>query len=422
MSPANLSSSTIGDEIVSVGLGRAFAVAGKDRSAIIPGGHLGKAWWFSEKTGGFTASTYYGDSLPAWLMAWNATKPADAWRNVPWKPLGDPNTYAHLSAANEHARPHEVLGRAFPHPLVAKSDALFYAGFRYTPFLDALTAQCAQQLIIAEKLGQGKSIDYLSISFSGHDYIGHCYGPESMEYEDSLRRLDATLGELFAFLDKSIGLDHVLIVLSADHGVDDIPEAARARGYAADRIYPDKLKDAANAALRQKLGISADLVVAFVPPGFYLDQARLVALKLDPAAIENALAEHLRSVPGVAHAFTRTALLAGMVPATDLGAKVQRSFHPTRSGDVVIVQEQFWYLYPKAEEFAAMHGSPYSYDTFVPVILCGPGITAGRRDDAVSPAQIAPTLTSFLGIKPPSGAAANRLLPVNATFPDGKPD
>jgi predicted AlkP superfamily pyrophosphatase or phosphodiesterase len=414
MSPHRLTSSTVGDELVLAGAGRsrAFAVAGKDRSAILPAGHLGIALWFSDKTGAFTSSSFYFPALPAWVDAWNAPKPADRYRRLDWRPLREPTTYRFFAnAANPLARPDPVLGRAFPHPLLAKSDALFFKALLVTPFLDELTAALATELLDREKLGQRDATDYLSISFSGNDYIGHAYGPDSMEAEDSLLRLDATLAALFTHLERTVGLARTVIVLSADHGVDDIPEAHRTRGRSADRFFPEKIRAAANAALRSHFGVADDLVAAFMPPGLYLDAKKLSALKLDPVAVEAALAAHLRSAPGVAHALTRTDLLAGRVPRSALLDRVQRGFHPSRSGDVVIVQQPFWYMYSDAEGYAAMHGSPYAYDTFVPVIVLAPGVAAGLSHAAVSPAQIAPTLAALLEISPPSGCARSIPLP-----------
>ena len=222
------------------------------------------------------------------------------------------------------------LGRLFPHPLIARSEAVFLAAFLFTPLLDDYTETFAEELINEEKIGPNGATDYLSISFSATDYIGHAWGPNSVE--------------------------------------------------------------------------------AFVPPGFYLDRRKISALRLDSGKVETALANILREVPGVAYAYTRTDLLLGRAPRTEIGEKVQRAFHPTRSGDVVIVQAQFWYLYPDVEAFAAMHGSPYSYDTFVPIIFCGPGLAPRRSEAAVCPEDIAPTLASVLGIKAPSGSVGHLLL------------
>ena len=164
-----------------------------------------------------------------------------------------------------------------------------------------------------------------------------------------------------------------------------------------------------NRALGARFGVTGNLVAGFVPPGLYLDRTRIAALKLDAEAAESALAAEMRKVPGVAFALTRSDLLAGRLPDTALMRRMQRGFHPTRSGDVVIVQKQFWYLYPDAECCAAMHGSPYNYDTHVPVIFAGPGIRPATIRREVEPASIAPTIAALLGIGPPSGSAVGVL-------------
>jgi hypothetical protein len=403
---------------------RAFAVAGKDRSAIIPGGQLGKAYWFSEASGRFDSNDYYYATLPGWAQDWNRRNPIDRYRGREWRPLRDTSNYLNArSAANPYARPNR--GATFPHlfdkPTSATGDLERYIeAFCTTPFLDELTLGFAEELIRQERVGQGTATDYLSISFSATDYIGHAYGPSSVEYEDNLLRLDAGLAELLAFLDTAIGRDRFLVVLSADHGVDEIPEARHAAGFDADRLYPKLLLAQMNAALGTRFHTTENLIAAFAPPGFYLNDAGLTKLAAAQRAegvgaaslrvtLENALAEELRKVPGIAYAFTRSDLLAGHIPHTTIGGKVQRGFHPVRSGDVVVVQKQFWYLYKDADCCAAMHGSPYTYDTFVPVVFYGAGIEAGVVGRNIDPASVAPTLAALLHLKPPSGNAASVL-------------
>jgi arylsulfatase A-like enzyme len=397
-----------------------------------PGRHLGKAYWFSEQTGGFGSDDYYYTQLPDWARAWNERRPIEDYRRQVWRPLGDTTKYLNAAnAANVHARPY--ANATFPHSFGNRTSApddfqSFIEAFATTPFLDEITLAFAQELIEREKVAQGQATDYLSVSLSSNDYIGHAYGPSSVEYEDNLLRLDAGLGKFLAFLDSTIGRDRFVVVLSADHGADEIPEARHAAGYDADRIYPQLLLERVNVALGARFHTADKLVAAFAPPGFYLDDAALARLAtaehFDAAAgaslrvtIENALAEELRKAPGVAYAYTRTDLLAGRVPRTTIGERVQRAFHPSRSGDVVIVQKQFWYLYKDAECCAAMHGSPYSYDTFVPIVFYGPGIDAAAVARDVEPASIAPTLAALLGIKAPSGNSAPVLPEVLRTAP-----
>lgn len=413
VSPDMLTATTLSDALLAAhGESRAFAVAGKDRSAILPGGRNGMAYWWSESTGGFVSSYHYCVELPAWIAAWNASKPMARYRGVTWTPVSKDDSADAL--ANPHARPPAALGRTFPHPLLEKSDKLFFNAFQYTPFFDELTAAFARELIVREKLGRGPAPDYLSISFSGHDYIGHAYGPESPEYRDSLLRLDRVLAELFAVVEREVGAGRTLIVLSADHGSGDIPEKPELQAARAGRVYPDKLRASANAALRASLGVEAELVKAFVPPGFYLDQEKIESLGLPRAKVEQALAAHLRTQPGIAAAYTRTALVGKGAAGDSLFAPTQRAFYASRSGDVVVVQARGWYMYPDAEVYAAMHGSPYEYDTHVPIILAGPGVPAATSKERVKPTQIVPTIAALLGIAPPEKATAGVLPGIGA--------
>lgn len=427
LSPAHLTSTTVGDELVSASGHRArvFAIAGKDRSAIIPGGRLGKAFWFSEAAGGFVTSRYYYDTLPNWAAAWNDRKLYKRYEKAGWKLLHPLETYINAAlASNPHAHVRTISGRTFPHMLTSGANADLLKALRFTPFLDELTADFALELLEQEKLGQrlesssGEEVgpvhaatDYLSISFSATDYVGHTYGPNSIEAEDNLLRLDATLARLFAYIDRTIGLSNTIVVLSSDHGTDDIPEERKHLGYDADRLAGEALRTKLDAALKQRFEATESLVAAVVPPGVYLDRANVAALRLDPAVVEAAVVEVLQREPGVAYAFTRTDLLAGRIGRTPLLDRVQRAFHPTRSGDVVVIQRQFWYFDDEPDYYAAMHGSPYTYDTHVPILMLAPGARRATIHDPVTPAQIAPTIAALLGVKPPSGCACGAPLP-----------
>lgn len=409
-SPHRLTSSTLGDEIVagSGGRARAFAVATKDRAAIIPAGRSGRALWLSDATGGFVSSTFhFKEGLPAWVEEWNARRVFTRYRDVAWRPLRSGNTTtAEADPANPHARFPAELRRVFPHPLTARSDAVLLASLAYTPFSDELVAEFAAALLEREGLGHADFPDYLSVSFSATDYIGHAWGPESAEYVDNLARLDATLARLFMAADRAAGPGRWLAVLSADHGVDDIPESRLAAGRPAGRFNPAALLAAANAALRTELRVETDLIAAFVPPGFYLAHERIRAVGLDSAVVAERLAAHLHGQPGVMAAYPRTQILRNEELDPSLAARVRRATHPERSGDVVLVQAPHWYLYPDAEGYAAMHGSPHHYDTHVALVLAGPGLRTAVVADPVDPGGIAPTVAALLGVQPPSGCSA----------------
>lgn len=416
-SPLNLTSSTIGDELyLSSGKrSRVYSVSVKDRGAILPGGHLGKAFWYSGSSGKFQSSTYYYDKYPQWVSDWNAQKKADTYMDQSWTLLNDKSSYTY---ANQDDRPSEKsykhLGRTFPHKLGDKDPKSFYGALRFTPMGDELTLDFAKTLMEKEQIGHGEATDMLAVSFSATDYIGHAFGPYSLESEDNMLRLDRLLADFFSHIDKKVGLKNTLIFLSSDHGTDEIAEYRRSLvgDHHAGRHYPEKFISQVNEALQKRYNTTERLVSTFWNPSIYLNLPAVKKLGLNIEEVERALSEEIMKVPGIAFALTRTDLLKGDVTSNPTIAKVQRSFHPKRSGNVLIVQDQFWYLYPKADEFAAMHGSPYAYDTHVPIMFAGPGIKAKSINRLVGPEDIAGTVASYLNITSPSGSIGEPLYEV----------
>lgn len=412
ISPRNLTASTYGDELVLAtnGRSRVFSVSIKDRGAILPGGRLGKAFWYSSSSGQFVTSTYYYDAYPDWVVRWNEAKHADRYLEAEWTLSGDAAQYLFAAADDRPSeRPYKHLGRTFPHKLAAEKPSDFYGALRYTPMGDELTLDFAKELMTQEKVGQGEFTDMMAIGFSTNDYIFHAFGPNSLEAEEGVLRLDRTLAALFEFIDQTVGLDKTLIVLSADHGFDEVPEHQRELGLDAGRHYPEKFLEQVNAGLQERYNSQENFVIAFWNPSLYLNRDTIAKLGLDEVEVERALAQEILEVPGVAIAMTRTDLMAGTITDNPILAKLQRAFHPKLSGSVLIVQDQFWYLYPNAEEFAAMHGSPYAYDTFVPIMMAGPGIPHQVVSRLVAPEDIAITVASYMGTKPPSGSVGEVL-------------
>nr|ABC24661.1 PhoA [uncultured bacterium] len=414
-SPRNLTSSTFGDELVlaSGGASRVFGVSIKDRGAVILGGHLGKSFWYEPESGRFVTSSFYYAEYPAWVSAWNGAKPADAWLGASWSLLNPVDTYIYGAQDDRpEERPYKAMGNTFPHPLPAEAGKDYYGNLRFTPMGDVLTLQFARELMRAEEVGQRDATDILTISLSATDYIGHAFGPNSLESEDNQLQLDRSLAEFFAEVDRLVGLDRTLIVLSSDHGIDEIPEYTQHLGCDAGRHVPEEFIAAANGALKARFGIADDLVLTFQNPSLYLDEARVQALGLALPEVERALADAMVALPGFDMAVTRSDLLEGRVPNTKVMDMVTRAFHPKRSGNVLVVQSPSWYLYPEAQKYAAMHGSPYSYDTYVPIFFAGPGVVSGASQRPVAPEDVASTITAYLGIKPPSGNMGNPLLEV----------
>ena len=413
-SPRNLLSSTFGDELLlaSGNTSRVFSVSTKDRGAIIPGGHAGKAFWYDKNSGQFVTSTFYYTDYPEWVSKWNDAEPATQYQGASWTLLHDQASY--LYGAGDD-RPFEgmppVFDTTFPHTLPDEDSKRLYSLLRTTPYGDQLTLAFVKELVRQEKLGQGKSPDVLALSFSATDSIGHTFGPHSLEYEDNLLRLDISLAELFTFLDQQVGLANTLIVLSSDHGVGDAPEYMQEHGFTVGRLSPKEVVRQVNTVFRARFERHADIVLDFQTPSFYLNRDLIAQVGLDIEAAEQAVAQQLRRVPGIAQAVTRSDLLRNAIPDTPLMQRVQRSFHPQRSGNVVIVQEQYWFLHSQTQ-LAAMHGSPYAYDTHVPIIFAGGGITPQLVGRSVAPADIAPTLSAILGIIPPSGSTGTPLAEV----------
>lgn len=418
VSPRNLLSSTIGDELVlsNAGTSRVFSVSGKDRGAILPGGHAGKAFWYSKRSGEFVTSTYYYDAYPEWVRGWNAAKPADRYRGTQWNLLLPRESYI---AKDLDDRPYEAdfqdLGRTFPHGY--GDGKYFHLIVGLTPAIDELTLAFARQVVEQEKLGTGDATDFLAVSLSATDYVGHLFGPSSLESEDNILRLDRELASFFAFLDEKVGLENTLIVLSADHGAPEAPEYVRSIGMETGRFAFDYFKkpNEITAALQRRFGRD-DLILSHSHPYLYLDYAAIRRARLDPAVIERFIAAEAMKIPGIRYALNRTGVLDGLHADGRLERQIRRNFHPDRSGAIHLVQDQYWFLHSTDEAakmglagLAAIHGSPWPYDTHVPIFFAGHTVPAWTISRRVATTDVAPTIAAYLGIKPPSGAVGDPL-------------
>ncbi|MBW2208500.1 MAG: alkaline phosphatase family protein, partial [Deltaproteobacteria bacterium] len=407
-SPSALLAATFSDGLAAYYGGRAriFGVSGKDRSAVAMAGHVGKAFWYSTDTGDFVTSTYYYDTYPDWVRQWNARRKAEGYGGKSWTLLNDASTYL---LADQDDRPYETdlkgYGRVFPHPFGKTGEPLFPTRLIVSPIGDKLTLDFSKALVTHEKLGQDGVPDYLSISFSSVDAVNHFFGPSSLENEDVVLQLDRTLADLFAFIDKTVGLKNTLIVLSADHGMADMPEYMTELGFEVGRLYPEDVIRVANEAGKQQFGIDG-IVRFFFRPYLYLDEEKITAAKLDRVKVEQAIAAAVTEIKGIALAVPRSGLLR--LQSSRVLEQIGRNFHPSRSGDIYVAQEPYWFLYSKGP-IAAMHGSPWQYDTHVPVIFAGPGIPSQRVHRLIHPVDVAPTIAAFLGMTPPSSAQGSPL-------------
>jgi predicted AlkP superfamily pyrophosphatase or phosphodiesterase len=411
-SPRHVTASTFSDELVlaSGGKSRSFGVSTKDRGAIILAGKKGQAYWYSSYTGQYVTSTWYRDEYPAWVSEWNARQPAAAYAGATWDLIAERDSYVF---AEHDDRPFELprgeLGNTFPHTMASAVRGSFYDDLKYSPWADELTLSFAKALIMAEEPGQRGHTDYLSVSFSATDYVGHSFGPNSLEAEDNLLRLDRVLAELLAVVDDTVGLDNTLIVLAADHGAQAAPEALEAHGFEAGRLGTDEHLVPLNEAMGDYFQTDLDLVRAFQKPLLYLDLEAVEQAGVGLAHAEAKLARAVVEIPGFSHAFTRSDLLSGNLPDTPLSRAVLNAFHPQRSGNVYVVSEPFWFFGHSPDGDAATHGTWYTPDSHVPVIFAGQGIRQQTVYRRVAPRDVAPTLSAYLGIQPPSSSVGSIL-------------
>lgn len=408
-SPRNILSSTISDEIA-LHFGpeaRIFGVSIKDRGAISMAGHAGTAYWFSKFEGRFVTSTFYHDAYPDWMAGWDARGIVASYADAEWT-LSAPET-AYMFGAQDD-QPWETdfpgFGRVFPHGFGSVQDRYFTTRLTLSPAGDEITVDFAKALIDAEGLGQDAVPDYLSVSLSSTDYVGHVFGPSSLEAEDNLRRLDRTLADLLDHVDARVGLDQTLVVLSSDHGAPEHPDYLASVGIAAG-TFDFKRVDTEPGFVRlsAEYGESRDLILNFSNPYVYLDTAKIAARGLDRDAVERAVARELAHLPGIAHAIASADLRAGAVPRGKVQDAVLANFHPDRSGDIYVVFEPHWFIADfDGLHVASAHGSPWTYDTHVPIVISGPGIAPARVARRVETVDVAPTIAAYLGTKPPSGA------------------
>jgi predicted AlkP superfamily pyrophosphatase or phosphodiesterase len=421
-SPKNFRASTIADELAYAtnGASRTFAVSGKDRGAILLAGRAGKAFMYSSQTGRFTSTSFYMPKHPKWWEDFYATKPQDKWFHQRWMTLLDAKAYERSLPDNQPwSSPRGGITKnmgALYGVGETSPGKLYYSGLLTGPFADEAMAEFSIALMKGEAIGRNPkgATDILGVSFSSHDYVNHSFGPESIQSQDHLIRLDRTFAKLFDEIDKQVGKDNVLMVLTADHGFANAPETDTARGFEAMRIDPTELRTAVNAAAEKKFGISK-VAMQHMTGGFTLDYAAIDEKKLSREEVESFVARAVAEQPGIAYAYTRTQLERGQMPQTRIGTLVQRAWNHTMAVDVVVVVKPFHFFSSRSttsQPTACTHGTPYAYDTHVPVMWHGAKwIKPGRYADYAEVVDIAPTLATILETRLPN-ASEGRVLPL----------
>jgi len=417
-SPVNLRVSTLGDELryANGGRSKVLAVSGKDRGAILLAGKTGTAYMYMDKSGRFGSSTYYMKEHPRWWESFYAGRPQDRWLGKSWTLALPESAYARSIADGQSwFLNYRGMGNRFPFALPGgpgNPDAAYYGALIRTPYGDEATLEFARAAIEGENLGRNPAgvPDILGVSLSTHDYVNHAFGPESRESHDHALHLDRSLATFFGYLAKRFGLDNVLIALTADHGFLNAPEYSASQGLPGLHLDSKKLLADLNEKLAARFG-AGTYALRYSYPTIILDRKLIDEKKLTAAEVESAAARIVAEYPGIAAVYTRTQL-EGSALSGRQGILVQRAWNRQSSGDLYVVQRP----YAMFGSNAATHGSPYAYDTNVPLMLMGaPWIRPGPSAGYAEVVDLAPTLAALLETRPPSGSEGRVLAEILVT-------
>jgi predicted AlkP superfamily pyrophosphatase or phosphodiesterase len=423
-SPQNFIGTTVGDQLRESNNGRSkvISISRKDRSAILMGGKMATAYWLVDSA--YTTSTYYMEKLPDWVMAFNRSNRINVFRGRLWKRVLSEDEYT-LVQGTDDLFTEQIgagLARVFPHqigrnsPKMSRSD--FYGAFRKSPFESELLVEMAKQAVINENLGQQDVPDILCLSFAATDAVGHSYGPHSHEIMDLIIRTDRLLEDFFNFLDQKIGLENCAIVLTSDHGVMPMPEvlAAHTPNFKIIRVDDDDIEAMAEQAMIKEYGVLAadqatngkenrkkkrpKYVKLAGARNIYFNLPLLQERNISVSESEAIVKTALERFPEMYAVYTRTELMKGQVSGR-LGQKVLENFHHGRSGHVFFQMNP--YVSFKKKD-GTTHGSPWGYDSHVPMLWYLPKMKPGTYYQAVSIADIAPTLAVLLEVEFPASA------------------
>jgi len=381
-SPRRLVVTTLGDEIKATGPAdsEVIGISLKDRAAILPAGHAANAaYWFEHESGQFVTSDYYLKELPAWVQAFNRSDAARKYASAKW------GVYRTLPT---------VLGKPYYEAMIA------------TPYGNDMLEAFAEEALKEEHLGRHSGTDVLTVSFSSNDLLGHQVGPDAPEVRDMCIQTDRVLGRLLQAVEAEAGTGNYVVVFTSDHGVAPKPEELTKRGIPAGRFSRDQVYQAIEGALTEKYG-PGKWILGNAELSPYLNHDLLREKHAALADAEEIAAEAVRKLPYIFRVYTGAQLEHESLAGDPIGTLMQRSYYRGRAADLFIVQKPYWL----ASKDGTSHGTPFSYDTHVPVIFLGRGIRPGRYDENVRTADIAPTLAALLGVNTPSGSVG-RVLPV----------
>ncbi|MES2628883.1 MAG: alkaline phosphatase PafA [Bacteroidota bacterium] len=410
MSPSRLLCGTLGDamKLFSQGQSKVYGVALKDRGSILPAGHNadGAFWYEGGRVGKWISSTYYFPDLPNWVNRYNQSNYPKKLMSQDWNTLYPLTTYS-SSGPDNNAFEGKFKGEekpVFPHEI--KNLAVFnneYDILKYTPFGNTLTTDFAKQLLVNENLGMDEIPDLLAISYSSTDYIGHKFGSNSVEIEDTYLRLDQELASLFSFFDEKVGKGEWVVFLTADHAGTEPPSFLSSKRIPGGYFSGDSLEAAVKDYV-QKTFNATGVIENISNEQIFFNPDSLDACQMGEDEIEQ-ISEFIQSFPGI-----DKVVLSGELElfyGNDIYEKLKKGYHNRLSGDILFTLLPGWAEYSHT---GSTHGSGYEYDTHVPILMMGWGVKMGSAYEPVGPEDIAPTLTSILKITWPQAATGKPIL------------
>ena len=401
MSPRNMLVTTICDELrlATNFKSKVIGVAIKDRGGILPAGHSANAaYWYDNTNGNWITSTYYMNELPKWVIDFNSQKIVEKYYEKGWNILY-PLTSYQQSTADDKSWEAKPFGAVFPYDL-KKFIGKDYGKISTTPMGNSMTFEFAKAALTAEQLGTDEITDFLAVSFSSPDYIGHTFGPNSVEAEDGFLRLDQELGTFLNYLDLKVGKGQYTVFLSADHGAAHVPEFMEENRLPGGRAYIGKLVESMNKGLKEKYNLSG-IIVSDDNYQIHLNHPLLDSAKAEKAEITEWIIQQLLAAPGIDRAFALKDLNTTPLPAR-IREMLNNGYHPARNGDIqFILKPGYIDAYSTT---GTTHGLWNPYDAHIPLLWYGWGIKKGKTNRETFMTDIAPTLAALLHIQMPSGS------------------
>ncbi len=404
MSPKNMLTTTVCDElrIATNFKSKVIGVALKDRGSILPAGHSANAaYWYDSKSGNFITSTYYMNKLPEWVIQFNKRKLVDSFYTIGWNTYLSKAIYPNYATDDVKAYESKPFGKelvGFPYDLSVFKEK-DYGKIATTPFGNSLTVEMAKAAIINEHLGKGSATDFLAVSFSSPDYIGHSFGPNSWEMVDDYVRLDDELGKLLSFLDATIGKNQYTIFLTADHAVAHVPGFMKEHKLPTGNFDDNTARREINELIKEKYGV-VNAIESMANYQVSLNHGRIDSAKQDIESINKLIITSLLKKEAVANAFETSKILTSTLNKTQR-EMFANGYYPNRCGDIQIVLKSG---YMEGSNTGTTHGLWAPYDAHIPLLFYGWGIKKGHSNKENYMTDIAPTIASLLKIQMPSGS------------------